>query len=99
VTDSQADGKSFPSVMQLSAQELRKDAWHASTKTGCAALSPGSQATMYLTVSKAELGYPYRVRADYLSDSPENASSAGAWQYVIGREVRIEDGGCIHRLS
>jgi hypothetical protein len=32
---------------------------------------------MYLTVSKAELGYPYRVRADYLSDSPENASSAG----------------------
>jgi hypothetical protein len=33
--------------------------------------------------SKAELGYPYGVRADFLSDSPENASSASAWQHVM----------------
>jgi hypothetical protein len=51
--------------------------------TGCATLGPGSEATVYLTVRKAALGDPYRIRADYLGDSPENASGASAWQYVM----------------
>jgi hypothetical protein len=51
---------------------------------GCATLNPGSKSTVYLTVSKAELGYhPYRVPADFLSDSPADASSASAWQHVM----------------
>lgn len=71
------------SCVEVETREFRKGAWHASTKTGCATLNPGSEATVYLTVGKAELGYPYRVRADYLSDSQENASSASTWQYVM----------------
>ena len=69
--------------VEVETQEFRKGAWLASTRTGCATLSKGSEATVHLTVSKADLGEPYRVRADYLSDSPENASSASAWQYVM----------------
>jgi hypothetical protein len=69
--------------VEVEMQEFRKGAWHASTKTGCATLSPGSKATVHLTAGKATLGSPYRVRADYLSDSPEDASSASGWQYIM----------------
>jgi hypothetical protein len=69
--------------VELETQEFDQGAWHASAKTGCATLNPGSKATVRLTVSKAALGSPYRVRADYLSASPENASSASSWQYFM----------------
>jgi hypothetical protein len=69
--------------VKVEMQEFRKGAWHASTKTGCATLSRESKATVHLTAGKAQLGYPYRVRADYLSDSPDYGSGATAWQYVM----------------
>jgi hypothetical protein len=69
--------------VEVETQEFYKGAWHASAKAGCATLNPRSKATVYLTVSKLELGSPYRVRADYLSDSAENASSTSAWQYFM----------------
>jgi hypothetical protein len=64
-------------------QVFAKGAWHASGKTGCAALNAVSKATAHLTLGKSKLGIPYRARADYLSNSPENASGASAWQYLM----------------
>jgi hypothetical protein len=69
--------------VELETQEFDKGAWHPGTKTGCSALSPRSKATVDLTASKAGLGSPYRVRADYLTDSPANASSASSWRYFM----------------
>jgi hypothetical protein len=64
-------------------QEFANGAWHASAKTGCATLNPASRATLHLTVAKAALGDPYRVRVDYLGGSPQNASGASGWEYYM----------------
>jgi hypothetical protein len=69
--------------VELETQEFAKGAWHASAKTGCATLSQGSKATADLTLGKAEVGSRYRVRADYLTNSPANASSASSWEYFM----------------
>ena len=69
--------------VRVETQEFNKGAWHASAKTGCAALNPQSKATVYLSAGQAKLGYPYRVRVDYVSGSPENASSTSTWQFFI----------------
>jgi hypothetical protein len=69
--------------VEIQTQEFSTGAWHASGKTGCARLNQGSKATVHLTLGKSQLGYPYRVQADYLSDGPGNASGASAWQYFM----------------
>ena len=69
--------------VEVETQEFAKGAWHASAKTGCVTLSAASKATVRLTLGKAALGSPYRVRADYLSDSRSNASGASGWQYYL----------------
>jgi hypothetical protein len=69
--------------VEAETQEFYKSAWHAIGKTGCAKLNPASKATVHLTVAKPRLGYPYRVQAEYLSNSPRYASGASAWQYFM----------------
>ena len=69
--------------VKVETQEFANGAWHASAKTGCAMLSSASKATVHLTVAKAALGFPYRVRVDYLGGSPQNASSASGWEYFM----------------
>jgi hypothetical protein len=69
--------------VEVETQEFYQGAWHASAKTGCATLGHASTATVSLAVSKETLGSPYRIRADYLSDSPGNASGASGWQYIM----------------
>jgi hypothetical protein len=69
--------------VQAQTQEFANGAWHASAKTGCATLSPASKATVRLTVAKAALGLPYRVRVDYRGGSPENAAGASGWEYFM----------------
>lgn len=64
-------------------QEWLNGAWHASTITGCAKLSAASKATTKLATGTAQLGVPYRVRADYVSSSKKNASGNSAWQYLM----------------
>ena len=64
-------------------QEWVNGAWHASTTTGCTKLGTASKATVRLAVSTAQLGVPYRVRADYVSGSKTNASGDSAWQYLM----------------
>lgn len=69
--------------VELETQKFAKGAWHASAKTGCAKLNAASKVTVHLTVGKPQLGYPYRVRADYLSNSPADASGTSGWQYLM----------------
>ena len=69
--------------VEVETQKFAKGAWHASAKTGCATLSAASKATVRLALAQAALGSPYRVRVDYLSDSPSNASGASGWQYYL----------------
>ena len=69
--------------VEVETQEFAKGAWHASARTGCATLNAASKATVRLTVGQAALGSPYRVRVDYLSDSPASASGASGWQYYL----------------
>ncbi len=69
--------------VELQTQEFAKGAWHASATTGCATLNAASKATVRLTLGKAVLGAPYRVRAEYVSDSASNASGASGWQYYL----------------
>jgi hypothetical protein len=64
-------------------QVYAKGAWNASARSGCAKLSPASKATVHLALGRAKLGVPYRVRADYVSSGPQNASGSSAWQYFI----------------
>ncbi len=69
--------------VEAETQVYAKGAWHASAKTGCAKLSSASKKTVQLTVAKAALGPPYRVRVDYLSNGPQNADGSSGWQYFI----------------
>jgi hypothetical protein len=64
-------------------QEFYKGSWHASSTTACAKLTASSTKTLSLTLSKSQLGYPYRVRIDYVSSSPQNASNSSGWQYYL----------------
>ena len=64
-------------------QEFVNGSWHASTTAGCAKLSAASKATVSLALGKAQLGIPYRVRADYVSGSKTNASGDSRWQYLM----------------
>jgi hypothetical protein len=69
--------------VELQTQEFYRGRWHASATTGCATLNRASRATASLTAAKLRLGYPYRVRAEYLSKSAENASADSGWQYFM----------------
>lgn len=69
--------------VELATEEFAKGAWQAGRTTGCAKLSAASKATAYLAAGKAVLGARYRVQADYVSTSPQNASGASSWQYFI----------------
>jgi hypothetical protein len=64
-------------------QVFANGAWHASTTTACTKLSAASKATVSLALGKAQLGVPYRVRADYVSSSKQNASADSPWQYLM----------------
>ena len=67
-------------------QVFANGTWHASTTTACTKLSAASKATVSLALSKAQLGVPYRVRANYVSGSKTNASGNSAWQYVMAEK-------------
>jgi hypothetical protein len=64
-------------------QEFYKGAWHASGMTGCTKLSTAGKATVLLPLSKDQLGRPYRIRADFASNSKANASGTSGWQYFL----------------
>jgi hypothetical protein len=69
--------------VKVELQQFANGAWHASSTTACTKLSAASKATVRLSLGKAQLGTPYRVRADYVSSSKQNASGGSAWQYLM----------------
>jgi hypothetical protein len=81
-----AVGPSKPGeCVRIEVQEHYSGAWRANELTGCAALNGSSRLYGYLTVSNGDLGYEYRVRADYVRSSSDasNLSSDSGWQYVM----------------
>jgi hypothetical protein len=72
----------FGECVRLQSQYYYKDAWHAAVTSGCITLNKSSAATGNLTLSKDHLGYPYRVRVDYLRGKDvSNLSANSGWQY------------------
>ncbi len=64
-------------------QELYKGKWYDSL-TGCGTLGANSTAGAIYTLSKADLGFHYRLRAEYQRGTDtRNQSADGGWQYFI----------------
>ncbi len=68
--------------VQFEVQEYYQGAWQANVTTGCKSLSSTSKASASFGLTQADLGYHYRIRADFLGDLA-NASNSSAWQYLI----------------
>lgn len=70
---------------QIEVQENYSGAWHANELTACAALDGSSRLYGYLTINNGDLGYEYRVRADYVRSSSDtsNLSNDSGWQYIM----------------
>lgn len=71
--------------VKLEVQEYYKSAWHANAITSCGILNSSSKVTRYMAVNSANLGYHYRVRADYVRSSKDtsNLSADSGWQYYM----------------
>jgi hypothetical protein len=71
--------------VEFEVQEHYLGAWHASVTTGCIHLSSSSQASAAFRLTLADIGFPYRIRADYIRSSKDasNLSNDSAWQYVM----------------
>jgi hypothetical protein len=69
--------------VELELQEYYQGAWSQSAFTNCAVPNSAGQVPGYLTTSGANLGYPYRVRADYVSSGGSNLGNDSAWQYFM----------------
>jgi hypothetical protein len=67
---------------ELEVEEYFNGAWSASSFTNCAGLNSSGQVSGYLNPSGADLGYPYRVRTDYLASSGV-LSNDSSWQYFM----------------
>jgi hypothetical protein len=68
--------------VQIEIQEYYSGAWQPNSLSGCDTLSSSSKLTAAVDASQADLGYPYRIRADYAGD-PTNGANNSAWQYVM----------------
>jgi hypothetical protein len=65
-------------------QEFYSGNWQPNSMSGCETLSSSSEITVVVDVSQADLGFPYRIRADYLANAdPTNGANDSAWQYVM----------------
>jgi hypothetical protein len=59
-------------------------AWHGRT-TRCATLGSSSRVNLNVSLTRAGLGYHYRIRADYIRSSKDtsNLSNDSPWQFFI----------------
>lgn len=66
-------------------QEYYQGAWRANTTTGCARLNKYSRVTVTFTLSHADIGYHYRIRAKYKRSSTDytNLNNHSPWRYLI----------------
>src|SRR5262245_2135557 len=65
-------------------QEHFGGAWHGGT-TKCARLTSSSKITVTVGLARADLGYHYRIRADYVRSSKDttNLGNDSVWRYFI----------------
>jgi YVTN family beta-propeller protein len=65
-------------------QEHYQGAWHGET-TRCGTLSGSSKISVAIRLTQADLGYHYRIRADYIRSGKDttNLSNDSTWQYFI----------------
>ena len=71
--------------VRFEVQEYYQGAWQANVTSGCRSLNSSSKASVTFGLTQADLGYHYRVRADYQGDVT-NAANHSGWQYLIVRK-------------
>ncbi len=71
--------------LQFEVQEHFQGAWRPNAKSPCLRLSKASQAFQDFGLNQADIGFPYRVRADYLRSASDQANLSGtsAWLYLM----------------
>jgi hypothetical protein len=70
--------------VQVEIQEYYRGAWQPNVTTDCVALNKNSAVGVYFTLNQADIGYPYRLRADYVRGSDlSNLSADTGWQYFM----------------
>lgn len=71
--------------VEFEVQEYYEGAWHSNVTTGCVSLSASSHAAADFDLAHADLGYPYRIRADYLRSASDtsNESADSGWLYLL----------------
>jgi hypothetical protein len=82
ITVTVAPGK-VSGCVELELQEYVQGAWSQSAFTNCAALNSAGQVPGYLTTGNANIGYPYRIKADYVSSGGSNVNNDSGWQYIM----------------
>jgi DNA-binding beta-propeller fold protein YncE len=70
--------------LKFELQEHYLGAWHGAT-TRCGTLDSSSKISVTVGLTHANLGYHYRIRADYIRSSKDttNLSNDSAWRYFI----------------
>lgn len=69
---------------EVEIQEYYQGAWDPNVMTGCISLNKSSEIAVYFTLGQADLGYPYRLRTDYVRGSDtSNLSADSGWQYFM----------------
>ncbi len=71
--------------VEFEAEEYYQGTWYGNTATGCAKLTKSSKAYATFNLTHADIGFHYRIRADYIRSSKDttNLSSDGPWLYFI----------------
>lgn len=71
--------------VKFEVQEHYRGHWHANAVTGCAILNRASKGAGILGLTNADIGYHYRIRADFVRTSTDtsNGDNDSAWAYLI----------------
>jgi hypothetical protein len=84
ITSSVAPGKRGQCV-QFAVQEHYQGAWQPIQVTSCVTLSTSSSAATTFTLTQADKGYPYRIRAEYIRSASDrgNLDADSSWRYFM----------------
>lgn len=71
--------------VQFETQEFFQGAWHPNETTTCATLDKASQGFLTASLLQADIGYPYRIRVDYIRNPRDisNQNADSGWQYFM----------------
>jgi hypothetical protein len=66
-------------------EEYYQGAWRVNTASACAVLNASSKGGGYFTLTGADIGYHYRIRAGYFRSSTDttNVNNVSGWLYLI----------------